>query len=496
MKKILFCLVAFLYCFGLFSQNNDLEIVKKSADSGDAISMYKLASYYSAGKGVSKDLRLAQIYFQKAVDAGCFDACCSLGVSYAEGWNSTPDMTKAISCWEKGSLNGNGASTYNLAMVYYSDKSYQNYDRSKELFEKAGEQGVGQGYYMLGIINSQKENYSRAYEYFEKAAKGGCIDGFNDMAYCYAYGRGVDKNIDMAFYIINYAISIAPNEPNYLDSKGEFCLLEGNDALALYTWNQLKTIDPQFALESESSFCLKMKNFSLYKPSEEDWTIINNAEKAYSDKDYEKAVTLFTKAYQNGENAIAPMRLSEIYQNRNGEYISDFKKAFFWCKIASEKGNLSLAQTQLASFYYMGIGTDQNLIRSLEWYRIAATQGEIEAMYCVGLAYQEGEGTIRDYKEAMKWYQKAAEKNHGGAANNLGYLYAEGLGVEKDIQKAGYWYKIGAAAGDPTAQCTIGIWYINGIGGFPINKKEGEKWLRASASQGNTMAQVELNKLK
>ena len=47
----------------------------------------------------------------------------------------------------------------------------------------------------------------------------------------------------------------------------------------------------------------------------------------------------------------------------------------------------------------------------VESYEKLASQGEIEAMFDLGLIYLTGDGANQDYTKAKEWFLKAANKN-------------------------------------------------------------------------------------
>jgi TPR repeat protein len=68
------------------------------------------------------------------------------------------------------------------------------------------------------------------------------------------------------------------------------------------------------------------------------------------------------------------------------------------------------AQYELANCYYNGEGgvkTDIN--KAFKWFKRAAKQGHVDAMYDMGRFYEYDE----DYKKALRWYEKAAKAGHG-----------------------------------------------------------------------------------
>ena len=71
-----------------------------------------------------------------------------------------------------------------------------------------------------------------------------------------------------------------------------------------------------------------------------------------------------------------------------------------------------------------------------QWYRKAADQGDSDAQYNLGVAYDEGEGVPQDHQQAVAWYRKAAAQNHVRAQFNLAVSYDDGEGVVFRVHNA------------------------------------------------------------
>ena len=84
-------------------------------------------------------------------------------------------------------------------------------------------------------------------------------------------------------------------------------------------------------------------------------------------------------------------------------------------------------------------------------YRLAATQGDAEAQYNLGLMYDKGQGVVQDHKEAVKWYRLAAAQGDAKAQNNLGVMYDLGQGVIQNYVRAHMWFNLSASNGDTEA---------------------------------------------
>ena len=128
--------------------------------------------------------------------------------------------------------------------------------------------------------------------------------------------------------------------------------------------------------------------------------------------------------------------------------------------------------------------------KAIEFYKIAAEQGDVNAQYILGDAYKERQ----DEEEAFKWYKISAEQGNTKAQYNLGWFYANGIGVEQDEEEAIKWYKISAGQGNANAQYRLGYSYHWGEGDKQ-NDEQADQWYKKAAEQGHANAQYNLNEM-
>jgi len=138
---------------------------------------------------------------------------------------------------------------------------------------------------------------------------------------------------------------------------------------------------------------------------------------------------------------------------------------------------------------------DDHPVNWLDSYRAKAKEGNVEAMFRLGVIYNNGEGVIKDDKEAFKWYRKAAELGHARAMTNLGYMYANGKGVIKDDQEAVKWYRKAAELGHAGAMFNLGLMYSKGK---VVNQDavEAYAWINVAAAKGQKKAAEYRNTIK
>lgn len=74
---------------------------------------------------------------------------------------------------------------------------------------------------------------------------------------------------------------------------------------------------------------------------------------------------------------------------------------------------------------------------ALEYYQMAADQGDADGAYGLAKLYASGEAAEKDLEKAVKWYQEAAQKDHLMALEVLATAYLKGeLGLQPDESRA------------------------------------------------------------
>jgi len=166
--------------------------------------------------------------------------------------------------------------------------------------------------------------------------------------------------------------------------------------------------------------------------------------------------------------------------------------AVIWYRKAAEKGN-AIAQNNLGTLYFSGLGVPKDDTQAAVWYRKAADQGVAGAQSILGFMFENGRGVPKDDVQAVAWYRKAAEQGDANAQSNLAAMYGNGRGVAKDEAQAAVWYRKAAEQGLAVAQYFLGVMYESGLG-VPKNDAQAIIWYRKAADQGNELAKEKLKK--
>ena len=124
---------------------------------------------------------------------------------------------------------------------------------------------------------------------------------------------------------------------------------------------------------------------------------------------------------------------------------------------------------------------EQNDPEAVKWCQKAANEGNAEAQYQLGRAYEFGWGVPRNGAEAIKWFRKAAEQGNADAERELGWCYAGGLFVPRNKAEAIKWYRKAAEQGNTSALFGLGNAYSDRKAGIPWDYVQAYMWTALGA---------------
>ena len=223
--------------------------------------------------------------------------------------------------------------------------------------------------------------------------------------------------------------------------------------------------------------------------------------------DAEKAVYWFQKAAEAGDEE-AMFNLGLHYAKGHGTE-RDFQLAAEWMDKAAEAGDEdaencaaqyreiaasiplaeagdAAAQALLAqrfmelggSLYQAGEGDDY--AESVKWARLASAQGNGDAFWTLGLAYEHGRGVDADDDAAVDCYRQGAKLGNAACQHSLACYYGRGDHLEQDNRKAFELCKKAAEQGYGLAMRDLGRCYQFGLGCMG-NMKTALEWYKKAA---------------
>jgi hypothetical protein len=189
----------------------------------------------------------------------------------------------------------------------------------------------------------------------------------------------------------------------------------------------------------------------------------------------------------------------------------------------------SAALYDLGKAHYQGRGVSKDDTKALEYFKMAAEQGNAEAANAIGSFYLLGLTVPKDDHQAAEWFRKGTENGSALAKMNLARLYVEERGGLTGKEKGLALMQEAAAMNLPDAHAYLADYYYFGIDGFleadrtkafphadaaakggiatamnmlglmkqfgtgtSLDLAEAEKWFRKAAFMGNPKAQTNI----
>ncbi|MCC6794926.1 MAG: sigma-70 family RNA polymerase sigma factor [Candidatus Hydrogenedentes bacterium] len=147
------------------------------------------------------------------------------------------------------------------------------------------------------------------------------------------------------------------------------------------------------------------------------------------------------------------------------------------------KRDMPEGQVLLALCHSYGIGVEKNDARSAELLESAIEQEYAPAKFYYAEALFLGLGTAQDKVAALEYFKEAAIAGDRAAMWELGALYGNGNSVPADPSASSNWLKRSASAGAPYAMFQLGQCYFSG-NLLPKDESEGRQWIARAADMG------------
>ncbi len=351
---------------------------------------------------------------------------------------------QAVAVFRTGAEFGDTTSMRNLAASYDLGLGVkQDYDRARELYEKAVAKGDAEAMHSLGMLYANgrgtKQDYGKAQELYEKAADQGVTAAMVSLGLLYNNGTGVKQDYDKARQW--YEKAAAQDDTTAMRNLG---LLYNNGNGVKQDYDRARQWYEKAAAKDNTAAMVSLGLLYNY----------GNGVK----QDYGKARQLYEKAAEKNDTA-AMRNLGLLYSHGNGVK-QDYDTARQWYEKAAEKDDAA-AMVSLGLLYNNGTGVKQDYDKARQWYEKAAAKDNSSAMVDLGVLYNNGNGVKQDYDEARKWYEKAADKGDMDAMRNLVLLYDNGNGVKPDYDKVRRWHEKAVDKGDAGVKASLEKLLIN-----------------------------------
>jgi TPR repeat protein len=162
-------------------------------------------------------------------------------------------------------------------------------------------------------------------------------------------------------------------------------------------------------------------------------------------------------------------------------------------RVAAEQGNLD-AMEALGSRLIDGIDLLPNTEEGVSWLQKANDAGSISAMRKLGNRFLDGDGLPKNTKDGLFWLGRAAETGDPKAIVALAMRYLIGDMIPQDIETGEYLLRKLVDRDDPIGIRTYSHLLLTGFI-LPPNPDEAERMLRDLAERGDPKAMTQLGSL-
>lgn len=499
--------------------------LKKGADAGRDIAMYRLAECYLDGIGVDINIRSAVSYLVKAYENGSDLAAKKLGLQGTalqitnntlklleiageedcvdaqlqlfKYYNSKPDAAskqKALQWLQEAGTSNSGYAQFKLGE--YFSKKHANDAEALKWFKQAFENNypgalekICHCYYEGVHI---RRNDKEAHYWYSKGANAGVVKALTALGEQYLYGRGIKRNYRLAIQWLKKGVNQNDSDAYYLLA---ICYKHGRGFKVNY--NKYLTYMKKAAALGN----VYAKVIIGYLNSKEDW----QAQK--------QLIQLAESGFAKAQFFVGLCREKGIIIDQ-GDYVKDYANA------AKQENDMAFAK--LGFLYLHGfvnqascVSIRQDDALAIQYLKKSASYNNSYAQNILGECYEFGQSVLKNATMALSWYAKAAEDLQKDALCHLSHIYRKGkewindnkeysytellnmneaTQITKDVVKANELLEKAALAGSTMAQFELGKMYETGDG-FTKNMDDAILWYEKAAKGGNALAQFRLGEL-
>lgn len=375
----------------------------KASKAGSSVAMVNIGQCYEIGRGVDKNIEKALEWYQKAIDNGyqindwltshinlCKQQSSADSIlQEAENAVSRKDYALAFKRFKEAENLGNSNASKRIEEIFNEGYDYYweqgNCEDAIAILRPFAEAGhidsmTGLADILADVNDLGNQNkyadFQKGFQWFVKAAEAGGTEGMASVGWCYEWGRGVEKNLDVAL-----------------------------------EWYQ-KALDNGYQKDGVSEEIKRCTDLIDIRTKS-----ISLAEECVSKKAYNLAYESFMRAADLGLSD-AKNRIEEIYSEAYNYYWEqkNYKDAIAILEPFAEAGHIK-SMNSLGSILVDGqnLGNQNVYIdyqKGFHWHMKAAEAGYAFAMSNVGWCYENGRGVEKNLEVALEWYQKALDNGY------------------------------------------------------------------------------------
>ncbi|MES2948356.1 MAG: tetratricopeptide repeat protein [Pseudomonadota bacterium] len=440
---------------------------QRAAEQGLAAAQFALGQAHELGSGVAEDVALARQWYREAAGHGhpgaqlALDRMDTVGDGRTNhGGKSRPgtrERRTSDARWTQYAAHGRTEDFFHLGLMFELGISVEkNTKQAKAWYKKAAEAGHADAQFALAHGFEHAERGNAAHWYAQAAAQGHA-DAQAALAELHLQGLGVEQNRVSA--LTWYATAA---EQGHAAAQFALAKLLKEDACAI-------------------AFDAISRAAAGGQPQAQSAMGDRYAQGTGVAQNWFEACRWYDMAAQQGD-AAAQCALAGCYAAGKGVK-KDMAHAFIWFEKAAAQ-NLPQAQWNLGELYATGLpGVEadpkkatqlckraanagfapasatlgalfaraKKHDRAVQWWTLAAEQGDLEALFNLGQAYRLGLGVAKDEAVAFDLLLKAAQGGVAAAQSRIGLAYATGEGAALDPIEACKWFELAALRGDKAA---------------------------------------------
>jgi TPR repeat protein len=485
----------------------------EKARNGDSFAQLDLGNAYYAAYQMENNCSLTFKWISLSAQQANMEAQFRLGNLYALGQGTEKCHTRAYEWYTKSALQGYSKALARIHNLYEDDKflhckGYQNKDEESRWSDyylshvvKVRELSEYRLQQYTSIQNHAVKFYQQRFNTLIQNKEMENTDTQLQLGFMYQHGYGTKQNIDRAIECYSTAAKEGVSEAEY--NLGDIYINKKQSA-------------KRNTQEAFKWFSKAAKNGNVMAQC----SLAHLYEKGIGvEKSYIKALHWYSLAAEMG---YTPAQLSIARIHRTGQgVLQDYNKAIEWYNCAAKGGNRA-AQNCLDQLhaqdernpggnnnYYKnpvngrrmnsllrqhisGV-KDMNKLEHLKRLALNVMKRDINAMYEVGIKYQDGADLPQDSDLSIKWIKKSARGGLEKAQLAIGETYEQGKLVEQDYHRASIWYRKKPRRKNDTFQYRLGMMYYKGYG-VRQDYLEASKWFIKSAKKKTTSHNFSLEK--
>lgn len=266
--------------------------------------------------------------------------------------------------------------------------------------ERLAIDGNAEAQFMLGRIYEKGVrapiNHEKSILFYSQAVKNQHLGAMYNLSIKYSRGEGIKEDIGKALSLMESAANLGSVEAQYAL------------AVNIFKKKQSYQVTDKAFKQLVKSAMSGNSQAQLYLGKYYEFGRVR-----VGSKDYSKAIIWYQKSakYQNLD---AQFRLCRMYKKGFGVK-KNIAVARGWCKKSAEKGHINSLLAMGVFEYEKKPKTSQTINQAIHWWRQASIQGDANAQYFLGVAYEK----LGSIDKSKMYLNLAADAGHESAIKKL-----------------------------------------------------------------------------